>query len=119
PFRLRICFEEALINAWKHGNQCDPSRPILIRCRYGNDFHLEITDAGEGFDIATAPDPRKKSNMLRESGRGLFIIRHYASRARWNDKGTQLMMVFKKHPNATEEEYIRMANGNLFHDQCF
>ncbi len=119
PFRLQICFEEALINAWKHGNQCDPSRPILIRCRYGNDFHLEITDAGEGFDITTAPDPRKKSNLLRESGRGLFIIRHYASRARWNDRGSQLTMIFKKHPNATEEEYIRMANGNLFRDQCF
>jgi len=119
PFRLRICFEEAMINAWMHGNHCDPCRPVSVRYRYGNDFHLEITDAGQGFDIRNAPDPRKKINLLRESGRGLFIIRHYTSRARWNDKGNQLTMVFKKYPNSTEEKYIRMANGDLRNDQCF
>ncbi|MGE0087321.1 MAG: PAS domain S-box protein [Desulfococcaceae bacterium] len=118
PFRLQICFEEAMINAWMHGNHCDPYSPISVRYRYGNDFHIEITDAGQGFDIRNAPDPRKKINLLRESGRGLFIIRHYTSRARWNDKGSQLMMVFKKYPNSTEEKYIRMANGNLYNDQC-
>ncbi len=104
PFRLRACMEEALLNAWLHGHKCNPEKAILVRYRYANDFHIEILDRGEGFDIRQVPDPRKKENLAKESGRGLFMIRHYASDARWDKKGRHLRMSFQKVPRITEDK---------------
>ncbi|MCP4693439.1 MAG: response regulator, partial [Desulfobacterales bacterium] len=36
--RLRAMLEEALVNAWEHGNGRDPDKSITVRRRYGNDF---------------------------------------------------------------------------------
>lgn len=113
PFRLKTCFEEAAVNAWVHGNGADPAKPVFIKYRYQNDFHIEIIDKGRGFDMSKIPDPREPANRFRESGRGIFMIHNYSSRARWNKKGNRLTMAFKKEPNIHEKESIQMAQQCL------
>ncbi len=69
---------EALTNAFVHGNSRDSGKPILLTaCTRGQYLEIEVADCGEGIEEhelrdETIPDP------LQESGRGLFLIRHYA-----------------------------------------
>ncbi len=90
--RLRICVEEAIVNAWKHGNKQDPNKGIEIHYRWGNDFHLTIEDQGSGFDVSRLPSPCDKSARTAESGRGIFMIRRSACEMHHNDTGTAVYM---------------------------
>jgi len=38
---------------------------------------IRITDQGPGLDPATLPDPLAPDNLLRGSGRGIFLIRSF------------------------------------------
>jgi len=110
--RLRIILEEAALNAWKHGNKLDPDKAVTFRRRYGNDFHLEVIDEGEGFDHGCLPDPTSEKNIAKPSGRGIFIIRHYASLVCWKEGGRHLVASFRKKPGPEEEKH-REQTGRL------
>jgi len=95
--RLRMVIEEALLNAWKHGNHQNPDKTITVRWRFGNDFHLEVIDEGGGFDPDQLLDPTADANLVRENGRGIFIIRHFADSVNWMDRGRQLHVMFQRY----------------------
>lgn len=94
--RLRPALEEAMVNAWKHGNLKHPQKKITIRRRYGNDAVLEVIDEGKGFAFETLYDPTWKANLLKSSGRGLFIIRLLAEEVQWKEGGRHLITCFAK-----------------------
>ncbi len=94
PMRLHVVLEEALYNAWHHGNREDPAKSIVVRRRYGNDACLEILDEGAGFGLDQVGDPTAHENRTKPSGRGLFLIRRFADEARWSDSGRHLTMHF-------------------------
>ena len=74
-----VAVTEAVNNAIVHGNSNDPSKPVLIdiQCSEGEIIAV-IRDSGRGFDPDSIPDPRLPENLLREGGRGVFLIRHLA-----------------------------------------
>lgn len=92
--RLHVVLEEALYNAWHHGNREDPAKWITVRRRYGNDACLEIIDEGAGFVWDQIGDPTAHENRTKPSGRGLFLIRRFADEARWSDHGRHLTLHF-------------------------
>lgn len=92
--RLHMVLEEALYNAWHHGNRRDPGKRILVRRRYGNDACIEIIDEGEGFAGEQVGDPTSHENRTKPSGRGLFMIRRFADEARWTEGGRHLTLFF-------------------------
>jgi len=92
--RLHMVLEEALYNAWHHGNREDPSRRIVVRRRYGNDACLEIVDEGAGFAVDQIGDPTAHENRTKPSGRGLFMIRRFADEVRWSEGGRHLTLFF-------------------------
>jgi len=101
---LRIALTEMILNAWKHGNKEEPDRPITVRVRYANDIHLEVIDEGDGFDYANVPDPTAPENILKTTGRGIYMIRYAASEVFWKDKGRHIIAVFqRKHDPSTSE----------------
>ncbi|HYQ56630.1 MAG TPA: ATP-binding protein, partial [Draconibacterium sp.] len=55
-----------------------------------NLIKVKITDEGEGFDLEKVPDPTKCENILKETGRGLHIIKSFANCVRFNEKGNSL-----------------------------
>jgi anti-sigma regulatory factor (Ser/Thr protein kinase) len=101
--------EEGILNAWKHGNHQNPEKSVYVRWRYGNDFHLQIMDEGEGFDLSDVCDPTLTENLTKSSGRGLFMIKYYSSCARWESGGSHLITYFKKRPDPLADEQIRRA----------
>ncbi len=100
---LRIVSEEALLNAWIHGNHRDPDKSITVRWRFGNDFHLEVIDEGNGFDYQSVPDPRSDDNITKPFGRGIFLIQHFASHVSWKNRGSHLVTSFRRHPVPREK----------------
>ena len=74
-YNLVIAMTEAVNNAIVHGNKSDPGRRVHYRleCR-AEGIHCLVEDEGEGFDLEQVDDPLNPDNLLRESGRGMFII---------------------------------------------
>lgn len=74
-YNALIAITEAVNNAIIHGNKCDPSKiaSVNVHCAEHR-ITVIITDEGEGFDPMTVPDPRNEENLLREGGRGVFLI---------------------------------------------
>ena len=113
PMRLQLCLEEAAANAWSHGNRQDPAKAIELRWRYGNDFHLEITDQGRGFDPFDLPDCREGVNRFKESGRGVFVIKQQADGAVWSKNGTRVTMTFRRQPGPLMQDVIDYGDRRL------
>ncbi|HMF13900.1 MAG TPA: ATP-binding protein [Gemmataceae bacterium] len=87
-FGLRLALEEALVNAIKHGHRYDPSKRVAVRyCFQADCVLVEVEDQGPGFDPVAVPDPTDPENRERASGRGLFLMRAYASWVRHNRRG--------------------------------
>jgi len=97
--RLRLLLEEAVVNAWKHGNQRDPEKTVTVRWRFGNDFCLEVIDQGNGFTPQPEYDPTSKPHLLLDHGRGIFMMRHYSDRLHWRKGGRHLTAFFSKQPS--------------------
>ncbi|MFC1524111.1 DUF3365 domain-containing protein [Thermodesulfobacteriota bacterium] len=107
---IRLALTEAFINAWKHGNNRNPSKAITIQMRQGNDLILEVADEGDGFDYHSVPDPTAPENLTRDCGRGIFIINNLASSVRWNNHGRHIVMSFQSHSNPLERDHVRRIN---------
>lgn len=71
-----IALTEGVNNAIVHGNKRDESKIVTITAIIENEILiLSIDDAGEGFNPDTLPDPLAPENILRDCGRGVFLMR--------------------------------------------
>lgn len=92
-FGVRLALEEAVVNAIKHGNRGDESKTVAIVCRITPDeFHIEITDEGQGFVPEEVPDPTDPENLEKPSGRGIVLMRNFMSRVAYNEGGNRVVM---------------------------
>lgn len=95
-FHIAMAVREATINAVLHGNERDPSRPIEVSLENtGKNLVITVADHGHGFDPDKIPDPLAEENLLRTSGRGIFLIRSLMDEVHFRrlDPGTELTMV--------------------------
>ncbi len=106
---LHIILEEAILNAWRHGNKNNPEKSIIVRRRFGNDFHMEIIDEGQGFDPESALDPTSPENLTNPSGRGIFLIQHYADKVVFEKEGRQIMITLEKHLYPEKEKTAKQT----------
>lgn len=96
---LQIASSEALINAIVHGNKEDETKSVHITIEYDDSRMLvKIKDEGKGFDLSKIPDPTSSENILKEHGRGIYIIRSLVDDFHSNssDKGTEFSLMVKK-----------------------
>ncbi|MCP4345191.1 MAG: SpoIIE family protein phosphatase [Desulfobacterales bacterium] len=100
PSRLgiRSIMAEIISNAWVHGSKKSQDKPVTLRWRYGNDFHIEVADQGEGFNFQNLPDPLSDDNINKTYGRGIFIIRHFSNTVQWKDNGRRMFVSVRKYP---------------------
>lgn len=86
---------EAIANAITHGNKGDVRKKIKIGIVvHQNILNIEIQDQGRGFDVSTLPDPLSPENMLKPSGRGIFLIKSFMDSVSFDfaGRGTRLKM---------------------------
>ncbi|MBK9248016.1 MAG: ATP-binding protein [Ignavibacteria bacterium] len=78
-FNILIAVTEAVNNAIIHGNQSNPAKQVTLSvAQDGNDIVISVQDEGLGFNPAAIRDPREPDNLLREGGRGVFLIQALA-----------------------------------------
>ncbi len=76
---------EACTNAIEHGNKKDRKKDVRVRFRTnGRTIEIEVSDQGAGFDLAAIQDPRTPENLMRERGRGIFILRAFMDEVRFD-----------------------------------
>jgi serine/threonine-protein kinase RsbW len=77
-----VALSEALSNAMLRGNKEDPAKRVRMRVIVEPaGLVIEITDEGRGFDLdACTQDPTTPTNIVREDGRGLFLMRRLTDR---------------------------------------
>ena len=89
--KMKITLTELLVNALDHGNNRDPSRKVIIGHMVDSrSTVVSVLDEGEGFDPARVPDPTRAENLVKDSGRGLFIVRCYVDKVSFNEKGNRV-----------------------------
>jgi serine/threonine-protein kinase RsbW len=96
---FQIAASEALINAIVHGNKENEEKYVSVVFEFDEkQICLTIKDEGKGFDIDSLPDPTKEENLLKECGRGIFIMRSLVDDldCKSCENGATLKLVMKK-----------------------
>jgi len=89
--RVRQFLDEAITNAWLHGNHGNAALPIRIHWHHHNGYAIQVEDGGDGFDLNQVMDPCSPEGLLREHGRGMFIIRGLCDWVQWKKGGARLV----------------------------
>ena len=93
--RLMLTVSEAATNGILHGNKLDESKTVDIKAFADNGkLIFETKDQGEGFNPEDIPDPLAEENLLKTSGRGVFLMEEYADEVTYSEGGTKLKLVF-------------------------
>ena len=95
--RIGMSVRECMVNAVVHGNRYNARKKVRFTVTRTSDrLVVVIADEGEGFDIASLPDPLANENLLRHSGRGLLLIQAFMDEFQLRTrepKGTEVKMV--------------------------
>lgn len=93
-FDVRLCLEEALANAIKHGNKENKKNPVYITIKLtSHAIEITVKDEGRGFDYKNVPSPTKSKNIKKPSGRGIFLIRKLMDSVEFSGGGSTIRMV--------------------------
>jgi len=80
-----LAVTEATTNAIIHANKCDINKKVTIDASVENSkLIIKIKDEGEGFDPGNIPDPTEPENLLKDSGRGIYLMRVYMDDLQYN-----------------------------------
>jgi serine/threonine-protein kinase RsbW len=76
--KIGLAVRESMVNAVVHGNRYNTNKKVRFSASMnGGRFTVRVADEGEGFDYVNLPDPLTPENLLRTSGRGIFLIRSF------------------------------------------
>lgn len=94
---LGMAVREAAVNAVVHGNRYNARKKVhLTVTRTPERLMVFIGDEGEGFAMDSIADPLAPENLLRQSGRGLLLIRAFVDEfelLRRQPHGTEVRLV--------------------------
>lgn len=74
--KVLVSTTEAVNNAIFHGNKSNPKKKVYLTCGLSKEkMILRVRDSGGGFDPNRLHNPLSAKNLLRESGRGVFLMK--------------------------------------------
>lgn len=86
---IALSFSEAISNCMKHGNKFDLNKTVTVLIKKENNkLIIYLKDQGKGFDLDAVPDPTKPENILKESGRGIHIMKNFLDNLHYNFTST-------------------------------
>ena len=98
---IAMAVREAAVNAVLHGNAYDVNKHITASFETtADDLVIRIADQGQGLDPDTLPDPLAPENILKGSGRGIFLIRAFMDEVNFRQlhPGTELTLIKHRTP---------------------
>ena len=103
--RISMAVRESTVNAVLHGNAYDPKKRVTIAYETTRDaLVISIRDEGKGLETADIPDPLAPENLLKQSGRGIFLIRAFMDEVRFRnlEPGTEITLIKHVHGEARD-----------------
>ena len=103
--RISMAVREAAVNAVLHGNHYDQDKRMFAVFEATPDaISITIRDEGSGLIPDEVPDPLAPENLLKQSGRGIFLIRAFMDEVRFRkmDPGTEITLI--KHMRGEDRE---------------
>ena len=92
-----IAVTEAVNNAIQHGNKENEELSINVSVKDNqNKVCFSVKDEGVGFDFENLPDPTSPENLLKENGRGIFLMRNLADKVEFTGQGNEVCLFFNK-----------------------
>jgi serine/threonine-protein kinase RsbW len=95
--KVGVAIRESVVNAVVHGNRYNSNKKVRFSVSSdGQRFMVQVGDEGEGFDFNSIPDPLAPENLMRTSGRGIFLIRSFMDDVqlrRLESGGTEVTLV--------------------------
>ncbi len=94
--RIAMAVREAAVNAVLHGNAYDPGKKVNLDFEQtGGNLVITIRDQGKGLDPDKIPDPLAAENLMKTSGRGIFLIRSFMDEVQINPSltGTEIKLI--------------------------
>ncbi|MCP9850504.1 ATP-binding protein [Cyanobium sp. Morenito 9A2] len=109
--RLQLGLQEALVNAVRHGNGCDPRKCLRIRRIVSPRWFVwQIQDEGDGV-----PAHARLSQLPERSdvacGRGFFLIQHCFDDVRWSGRGNRLQLAVRRSPSIAARLIVRGSDS--------
>ena len=90
-----LAITEATTNAIIHANKCDINKIVTIDAYVENSkLIIKIKDEGEGFEPGNIPDPTEPENLLKDSGRGIYLMRVYMDDMEYKRTSSGMELVF-------------------------
>ena len=100
-YRVLVATTEAVNNAIQHGNGYDPLKNVIVICFVARrSLKIQVKDEGKGFDVRKVPDPLDEKNLLKEHGRGVFLMTSMTDKVKYRrlKRGMVVeMMIDLKH----------------------
>ena len=86
-----------MVNAVVHGNRYNSHKKVRLSLSLTPErLTIRIADQGDGFDPDQLPDPLSGDNLLRHSGRGIFLMKAFMDDLRvrrLEPSGTEVTLV--------------------------
>jgi len=109
---VSVAVRESVVNAIKHGNRNDESKRVVVEFtpippHDPQELVIRVEDEGEGFDPEDVADPLAPENILKSSGRGIFLIRSFMDEVdvrRRAERGMEVRMVKKVPRNGASAQ---------------
>lgn len=95
--KLMLVVSEAVTNGIVHGNKLDKEKSVVLKAfldKKNNSLIFESKDEGAGFKPELVPDPLAEENLLKASGRGVYLMKEYADEVDYLENGTLLKLQF-------------------------
>lgn len=100
---LGMAVRECVVNAVVHGNQYNAKKKVYLTINPSSDrIEILVGDEGVGFVLEDIPDPLAEENLLKQSGRGILLIRAFVDEfevRKRDPQGTEVRMVKHLHPH--------------------
>jgi anti-sigma regulatory factor (Ser/Thr protein kinase) len=98
--KVELALQEALSNAIRHGCKGDPSKQVQCCVTFDEvgDIVIVVRDPGAGFDVNAVPNPLEGANLLKPSGRGVFLINQMMDTVEYAEQGRQVVMRKRLEP---------------------
>jgi serine/threonine-protein kinase RsbW len=96
---LLLSITEATTNAIIHANKSDQNKMVKIEVIDSDDqLKIIVKDEGIGFNPGKVPNPTNPENLLKDSGRGIYLMRIYMDEVRYNitPDGTETILILHK-----------------------
>ena len=111
--KIGMAVREGVVNAYNYGNKQDRRKKIVMIVEFEPEaMVVHVLDEGRGFELTEIPDPLAEENLLRTSGRGLFLMRAFMDEftvQRGRSGGAELILVKNLPQNSPAANQSRVS----------